>query len=160
MNTQNKNEVRQLIQSACKELNFDGHILDAHEAIEILMGTWATESEGGKYVKQLNGGPARGIFQCEKPTFIDIINRCRLVHRSILAQTANFSESISPNDFRLLEFNHKLAVQVARLKYYLSPGTIPLDLEGQAHYYKQYYNTPLGAATVEGYIRKYHQYVL
>lgn len=155
MNTQDKNEVRELIREAIKELD-----LYSPEAVEILMGTWALESEGGKYVKQLNGGPARGIFQCERATFNDTIKRCRITHQQILGQTANFSDAIYPADFARLETNHKLAAQVARLKYFLCPGLIPKDLQGQAQYYKKYYNTYLGAATVEGYIKKYNYYVL
>jgi hypothetical protein len=160
MNIQDKNEVRQLIKEACKELNYGKLILDTPEAIELLLGTWACESNGGKYLKQLGGGPALSAWQIEKPTFCDTIKRCRIFHKSILGQTANYSDAIYDSDFYRIELNHKLAIQVARLKYFLSPLVIPKDLEGQAMIWKKVYNTYLGAGTVEKYLQKYKFYAL
>lgn len=157
MNIQDKNDVRALILEATEELSYGNYILNAPEAVELLMGTWAQESAGGKYLKQI-GGPALSAWQIERATFRDTINRCKLVHRSVLAETAGVPV-ISETDFSKIERNHKLACQVARLKYFLCPGSIPVDLEGQADYYKKYYNTVLGRATVEQYIENYRRYV-
>ena len=41
---------------------------------------------------------------------------------------------------------------MTRIFYYRIPYEIPKSLEGQANYYKQWYNTPLGAATVGKYL--------
>src|SRR5260221_1196758 len=39
---------------------------------ELLVAIMATESLGGKYLTQKNGGPARGIYQMEERTYEDI----------------------------------------------------------------------------------------
>lgn len=156
MNITNKTDVLNLIQEACAELNYDAHILNAPEAIVLLMGTWACESNGGQYLKQAGGGPALGAWQMEKFTFCDVINRCGVVHNQTLSNTIN--KTIDNNDFGLIQFDYKLACQVARLKYYLCPGVIPTDFMEIAAYYKKYYNTPLGAGSAAGFIAKYKKY--
>lgn len=158
MNIQDKNEVRALILESCEELSYGNYVMNQPEAVELLLGTWAQESAGGKYTKQLGGGPALSAWQIERPTFADTINRCKLVHRKILADTAGVG-FISDVDFPKIERNHKLACQVARLKYFLCPEAIPKDLIGQAEYYKKYYNTVFGKATPEQYIINYNRYV-
>jgi hypothetical protein len=157
MNIQDKIEVKQLISEACAQLNYGKTVFDAPEAIELLLGTWAIESNGGKYLRQLGNGPALSAWQIEPLTFRDTIIRCWPNQRYILNLNAGV-EHISITDFPKIEFNHKLACQVARLKYFLCPGAIPLNMTGQAQYYKKYYNTPLGKATVEKYIEKYQRY--
>ena len=46
------------------------------------------------------------------------------------------------------------ACAMASLKYRRSPGILPAvdELEGQARYWKQYYNNPLGEGSVEKFI--------
>jgi len=158
MNIQDKTEVRALIEGACKELNFAGVTMNSPEAIELLIGTWAVESNGGQYTKQLGGGPALSAWQIEKATFYDIIRRCWKSHREVLSVSAGVS-NIMTDDFPKIENNHKLAVQVARLKYFLCPAKIPTDLTGQARYWKTVYNTKYGKGTIEDYLTKYQKYV-
>lgn len=165
MDIKNKIEVRDLVTEALEELNIKGIsgksdiLLNKPEAIELMMGTWAVESDGGHFLKQKGGGPALGAWQIERLTFIDIIKRCNFHHAEILGMTSKFSNSISESDFNLLEKNHKLSIQIARLKYFLCPGSIPLTLVDQAKYWKHYYNTPLGGGTIDKYISKYNTYV-
>ena len=54
-----------------------------------------------------------------------------------------------------MKFNMRLQAALARVKYYMVPEPIPSDLQGQAAYWKQHYNTPLGAGTTEEYITNY-----
>lgn len=160
MNIKNKHEVRALVAEALGELNTHKYTLDTPEAIELLMGTWAAESNGGEWLKQLSGGPARSAWQIEKSTFKDIINRACMDHKEVLGQTAKFSATIDESDYPLIERNHKLAIQVARLKYFLCPGAIPKTLEGQAEYWKKYYNTKFGAGSAAKYIEKYKLFAI
>jgi hypothetical protein len=45
------------------------------------------------------------------------------------------------------------SVVFARLLYLIIPSTIPSTLEARASYWKRYYNSVLGAGTVDGYIK-------
>ncbi|MBV5327200.1 MAG: hypothetical protein JZU65_06100 [Chlorobium sp.] len=158
---QNKEDVRRLITRALERLaaatNLSG--INTPQAIELLMGTWAQESTGGKYTTQLGGGPARGMWQIEKPTYLDILNRCSADAYRELLVTAGDPDALLQDHFDLLVSNHTLCAQICRLKYFMSPGLIPEDLEEQAEYWKKYYNTELGAGTVEEYLANYQKYV-
>lgn len=159
MNIRDKNEVRELIKVSCAELSYGRFDLATDPAIELLMGTWAVESSGGKWLVQLGGGPARSAWQIEKPTFEDVITRSWPVFKEVISYTAGVVH-ISPLDFPKIERNHKLAIQIARLKYFLSPLPIPDSMIGQSQMWKKVYNTHLGAGTVEKYISAYQKYVL
>jgi hypothetical protein len=58
-----------------------------------------------------------------------------------------------------LDCNDKIGVVFARLHYFRVPESIPSSLEDQAAYWKQYYNTPLGAGTPQQYIVSYNRYI-
>ena len=53
-----------------------------------------------------------------------------------------------------LTFNIQFGAAICRLCYYRAPEAMPddCDLEGQARYWKRYYNTPLGAGAEGKYI--------
>lgn len=159
--TKNKQDVRRLVTRALEKLAIATNKpeMNTPQAIELLMGVWAQESQGGKYVTQLGGGPARGMWQIEKPTFLDILNRCDGDSYRELLVTVGDPHALLQDHFDFLVTNHTLSAQIARLKFYMSPGSIPEDLEGQAEYWKKYYNTPLGAGTVEEYLASYKNYV-
>ncbi|KAJ6644147.1 hypothetical protein Bhyg_09113 [Pseudolycoriella hygida] len=42
----------------------------------------------------------------------------------------------------------------ARIRLYLVPSAIPSDINGQAAYWKKYYNSAAGAGTVAGFVNK------
>jgi hypothetical protein len=48
---------------------------------------------------------------------------------------------------------------MCRVHYLRCPGTIPAGLRAQAEYWKKYYNTPLGAGTVDGYVQAWEKFV-
>lgn len=158
MDITNKNDVRWMLIESLAELNYLDHIFGSLSAIELLMGTWATESNGGHFLKQIGGGPALSAWQIEKATFNDTINRVPTYVRVALSKT--IGKSVNEGDFRKIENDHKFASQIARCKYFLCPGNIPDDIFGQANYWKKYYNTTLGNGTVDKYISKYNTYAL
>lgn len=53
------------------------------------------------------------------------------------------------------------ATAMARVHYCRIPMALPMfdNIEEMAHYYKLYYNTPEGKATVEEFVHNYHKYV-
>jgi len=160
MNTRDKIEIRQLIVDSLSQLNYDKVICNKPEAIELMLGTWAQESDGGLYTHQLKDGPAHGLWQIEKYTFFDIVLRCRKYHYEVMRRNIGLYDLHTDEAFELLITNHSFCCQAARIKYFLCPGSIPLTIQGQAEYYKKYYNTQFGVATIEEYIEKYNRYVL
>ncbi len=122
--------------------------LDGPAAEGLLLGTALVES-GLRYLRQVGGGPALGVYQVEPATHFDL---WRWVGRKARFQLALEREmSQAPRDEQL-ESNLAYATAVARLLYYRRPEPLPAagDARGLATYYKNWFNTHLGKATIEG----------
>ena len=133
--------------------------LDTDDVIELLMLTAAHESRLGTYLHQWNGGPARGIFQIELATWSDIWNNY-LKHRPTMYAAVKDFESKAPQDIDM-KGNLALQIVMARVHYLRVPEAIPSkkNLYEMALYYKRYWNTYLGAATIKGAMESYKRYV-
>lgn len=59
---------------------------------------------------------------------------------------------------QLLSGWDRLACLMARLHYLRFPGPVPSNRLGQARYWKQHYNTRLGAGTVDGYLAAWERH--
>jgi hypothetical protein len=135
-------------------------VIDAYspQAVQLLLGTGAHESGGWQYRRQLGNGPALGFFQMEPFTHDDCwtnyLNYNPHLGQKILAASGLFSP-----DAAALEHNDVYAICMARVKYMRDPQPIPMDLYGQAAYWKRVYNTYLGRGTVEEYITHYQMFV-
>lgn len=112
--------------------------LDSVPARQLLLGTALRES-GLRDIDQIGGGPAQGPFQIEPATRADIRNW--VFHRH-----PDWCDAA----LRLPGEQHDAAL--CRLIYERAPGVIGSTPEEQAAYYKQWYNTPLGKATVAEYL--------
>jgi hypothetical protein len=127
-------------------------------AENLLMGTWAHESAGGKFIKQV-GGPACGIFQIEPPTAHSIINNYVLHRKPFKDFLAKYTTEQTIEE--QLITNLAFQVIIARLVYF--PKTQPLpnanDIRELANYYKAHYNTPLGKGTADKFVDDYARYV-
>lgn len=127
------------------------------QAVELLLGTAATESHMGQYLRQLGGGPALGMWQMEQATERDIwLNYLR--YNRELGQIVRGWKKDSIDE---LVWNHSYACAMARIHYRRVPKPLPPagDIEGQARYWKRYYNTELGKGTVEKYLEDWKEYV-
>ena len=136
--------------------------LASEAAEELLLGTAVQESLNFKYRRQVGGGPARGYYQMEPATHDDIWNNY-LNYRSELANRVNsFLSSASADRHDELENNDEYATAMARVHYLRVPAALPAqgDLVGQANYWKQHYNTPLGKGLPKEYIEKWNLYVV
>jgi len=126
-------------------------------AEELVLGTAIVES-GLTYLKQHGDGPALGLWQIEPATHEDLYTNF-LNYRPELG--SKLMELRSPN----LSMGENLATNlmygaaVCRLCYYRMPDALPAagDIEGQASFWKQHYNTLLGAGTVSKYVYKVQQ---
>lgn len=132
-------------------------------AEDLLMGTAAQESRLGTYVKQYGAGPALGIYQMEPLTHKDIWVNYLSYREEISSKLYQMimTETTIPDD-RHLVVNLEYATAMARVQYLRVPESLPKqgDIKGYAKYWKQYYNTPLGAGTVNEFVENYHVLVL
>ncbi|MBL4748820.1 MAG: hypothetical protein JKY17_08770 [Magnetovibrio sp.] len=129
------------------------------DAEELVIGTAAHES-GLTYLKQMGGGPALGMCQMEPTTHDDIwANYLRYQTAKSAALKAMFGPAAG--DARHMTWNIGYAVAMCRVHYLRQPGALPLatNIDGQAAYWKKYYNTPLGAGTIEEYVKNYQRIV-
>ena len=129
------------------------------EASDLLLGTALVESNL-KYLKQLGGGPALGLFQMEPVTFNDIYYRYLVKANKVHLKAAvhahmvgRDSEYLVTDPVYQLITNLPFAVLMARIKYLMVPAPIPKTVNGQAAYWKKYYNTEHGAGKVEHYLK-------
>jgi len=117
----------------------------------------AHESHLGTYLRQIGGGPARGIWQVEIGTMEDNYLTF-LVHRADLAKQIADVTGIDGHNEVALENSHIYNCIHARLKLYRRPGAIPDDLPGMAEYLVKEYNAG-GDATSQEYLGDYRRLV-
>ena len=124
-------------------------------AEQLVLGTGLVESNLDAIEQQ--GGPAVSLWQIEEPTYDDCwVNYLkaqpwsgRVKYYSI----QNWSLKEYP-DFVQLKGNLYLACAMCRVVYARKPAPLPQagDLQGLAEYWKEWYNTPLGAGKPEDFI--------
>lgn len=143
----NKNQFRKLIDFVLG----DYPELASESAIQLLLGTAAQESNFGTYLRQLGGGPAMGVFQMEPKTFRWLQDKYKKEYPKI----------VNGRIVTDLEWDLRLAILMARLRYRIVPAKLPYgyDVKGLAMYWKEHYNTPLGAGTVEQFVSNYRKFV-
>lgn len=136
------------------------------EAAENLLVGTAIQESRLKYLKQKGAGPALGVYQIEPATHADVwINFLRfkpakanvvmgLVHRHVDDRHMGYSDNLA------LVYDLAYATAIARIIYYRRPEPLPPadDIDALAAYWKQHYNTPLGAGTAEEWAANYRRY--
>ena len=129
------------------------------EASDLMMGTCAQETNLGEFLKQVDG-VALGIYQLERMPHDDIwlktLPNLPNISNLLMVYCRFFVRPLYEQVMHDLFY----ATAMTRIFYYRIPYEIPKSLEGQANYYKQWYNTSLGKATPEQYIANYNKYVL
>jgi hypothetical protein len=105
----------------------------------------AHESGGGKFRRQVGGGPARGLIQMEPPTFDSVIE--------FGAQVSNYLRraGYGPVKCADLEFDDRLCVVMARARLAMDPAALPETPADMAAYLKRVWNGP-GKATPDKYL--------
>lgn len=142
-----------IIKPACETLG-----LYSLAAEELLLGTACQESHCGRYLSQLGDGPARGIFQMEPATHDDI-HRNFLKFKLVLRGKVN-RLSLRLEDADEMRWNLLYAAAMCRLHYFRVKQALPVagDLDGQASYWKRFYNTSLGKGTTDEYRRNWQRF--
>lgn len=128
-------------------------------AAQLVLGTACQESQCGRWLHQVGGGPARGVYQCEPDTHDDIWMNYLVFHGALADKVMHWA--IGEGDLASeLEGNLYYATAMCRVHYYRAPEALPKSLAKQAMLWKLRYNTPLGAGTVEQYIQNWHRFGL
>ena len=136
------------------------------EAVNLVLATGIVESRY-EYIKQMGDGPARSFWQVEPATAVDTLAHF-LVHRSSLMQKCaeatlvdlKYWQTYDENVWaEILEKNIAAGIVHARLKYWRVPKKMPSSLEGQAEYWKKYYNSESGAGSPEHFIELVKKYL-
>jgi len=130
--------------------------LNSPSAVELLMGTAMQESNLSA-IHQF-GGPALGLWQMEPDTHDDIWKNW-LYHKVNLSSVIQKLMIPSKNVGTQMEGNLYYACAMARCLYRRVPEALPKanDIVGMATYWKKYYNTPLGAGTINQYISNWNK---
>ena len=143
----NKEHLGQIIFNTLNEFG-----LYSEEAYQLVYGTIIQESKRGEYLRQLTkifsyDKHGVGIGQIEKTTFEWLKTVFVDKYPELLKVT-----------IQMLEYDLRMAILFVRLRYRVVKSPIPKTLEGQAKYWKKYYNTEYGSGTVEQYINNYNKY--
>jgi len=129
-------------------------------AEKLLLGTAIQESLL-IHRQQLGGGPALGLFQMETATHDDCWNN----YLKFRVQLANrVKQTLEPGQkaqAAVMKINDRYAAAMCRVRYMRVAEALPSgdDIEAMANYWKEHYNTPLGAGTPEEFVSKWGQYV-
>ena len=125
-------------------------------AEELLLGTALQESRL-MYIKQLGTGPACGVFQMEPATHDDIWKNYLKFKPDLAQEVMKLSHSVYAQS---LISDLLYAAAMTGIHYLRVPAALPAegDYDGQAAYWKEYYNTYLGAGTEEEYLESWDVY--
>ena len=149
----NAPQVKNLIERVLKKMD-----LYSPEAAELVYKTGKVE-RGYEYLKQIKG-PSRGLFRCESWVAVDICKNYLAYRKGLMRKVADatkvkLSYFVEPKEedwSYILETNIAAQIAMCRLHYRRIPKPLPSSLEGQAKYWKKYYNSMAGRGTVEDFL--------
>jgi hypothetical protein len=167
--------IERIIRPVLHELAWYSPRMAGRDAELMLAGTAAAESDMGRHRRQMEGGPARGIYQCEPATARDILGRYlggRPALREVVARVVPSCRVEYPDGswhsvilidqaVAALEHDDATATAVARLKYWADPAPLPPASEplAAAELWKRVFNTPAGGGTVEHFLAAHRRHV-
>jgi hypothetical protein len=116
-------------------------------AADLLMATAAMETDLGTWLTQC-GGPALGVFQIQPQSLAGLVTGLSPALRAAMAPIKTQAPWATQ-----IETNLLLAAAVCRIFYWNVEAPLPpRTLAGLWGYYKQFYNTPAGAATEAAFV--------
>ena len=129
------------------------------DAVELMMGTAAVESDFGTNIYQIGGGPGLGFFQMEPHTARSLWKHQLSKRPGLINAIVDICHVAAHNDW-YLEHNVAYQIMMARIRYLPYPAPIPPadDIPGQALYWDRAYNRNPDAGFPEDYIKKYRLY--
>ena len=120
-------------------------------AVQLVYWTGLAESHYNTR-EQYGGGPAMGYWQMEPATHDDIRDNYLSYRHELVDKLAQLANCRMICDY--LTTYDTYACAMCRVHYLRVPEALPPegDLEAHASYWKRYYNTHLGAGTIEHFI--------
>ncbi len=126
--------------------------MPSEDAASMIFATGMAET-GYRVLKQIKG-PALGFFQMEPAT-------CKDMWKNYIAYRPHYKSKLlalgfDENDMDFcITSNIALQIAFCRLHYRRVPSALPKagDIEGQAKYWKNHYNSALGKGTHEHFIQ-------
>lgn len=123
--------------------------------VELLQETAAIESHRGIHITQLNGGPARGIFQMEIKTIQDTLSWMKKNHIEQYRAVRVFWNSKETEEWNYQK-NVPWQIAMAASYYWRMAGNdlikSSLNRDKRERIYKRYWNTHKGRSTKEKYL--------
>ena len=149
-------QIKSLVKSVCETM---GEKFASEDAINLVVATGIVESRY-EYTRQMGDGPARSFWQVEPATAVDnlahylkhrkkLMGKCAEASVVDLKHWQNFDEKLWAD---ILEKNIAAGIIHCRLKYWRVPKKMPSSIEGQADYWKKYYNSELGKGDPEHFV--------
>jgi len=153
--------VRQIIRISLQPISATRRPLYSSDAEEILLMIACHESTLGRNLRQIGGGPGRGLFQVEPRTMRDNYTNFIDARKDLARQIRQVSGVGNPDEEQLT-YNPIFGAIMARIWLYRRPGALPPahDIQAMAEYAREHYNTTAGAASAEKYLTDYHRLVL
>jgi hypothetical protein len=138
----------------------------SESAVDMVLATGIIESRY-EYITQMNDGPAKSFFQVEPATAVDncmhylkhrpeLMQKCAEASLVDLKHWQNYDERVWAN---ILEKNIAAGIIHCRIKYWRVPKRMPNTIEGQADYWKKYYNTEGGKGDPEHFVEAVKKYL-
>lgn len=126
-------------------------------AEELVLGTFCHESKCGYSLVQIGGGPALGPGQMEPRTFWDIDDNYLKFQPALKERVLRTCKDFVPEE---MIWNLRFAAAMCRVHYRRVRAPLPPvgNIRAQADYWKEHYNTRLGAGTVQEYLDNWRKY--
>lgn len=131
-------------------------------AVTLMMGTAAQESDLGFFLRQHPSGPAKGWWQVEDATHADVwryLQREENIELARLVLGLSRHKTVMPPHSEMIN-NPLYSCAIARIKYWMVPAPLPVDLDGLAEYWDRYFNCNANHGTVADFLESYRDFIL
>lgn len=135
---------------------------DSPPAVDLVLGTMATESGGFRDLRQVPTGPALGYAQIEPATHDDIYTHFLDARPALRARVLELTAPAAPGGLHgQLSANLHYAAVICRLVYWRRPRALPRhgDVAGYATLWKDVYNTAAGKGTTAKFVADWTRWV-
>jgi hypothetical protein len=132
----------------------------SYSALQLVAGTMAVESDMGKFLVQLGGGPALGVYQMEPATYTDIWDNYLRYNPSYVSLIFSMLDVTHRPPASRMIWDIRFATIMCRLHYRRVKEPLPEagNIKGMAWYWKEHYNTKLGRGEPNDFVSAFMQH--